>query len=158
MAETQFAGEIVLRDAAPELVPGQMRVADLRVGNWLLLAKRLKPNNPENKAVYRWTRIIGDDGREGVTGVDRRFTLQTMTFSDQPRPVALSEATLSSCETCGSLRKGHSTRELHILELNVHQGRFCLVCELPGEVTTKIILCGASRASAEPLDGQAIRR
>ena len=79
--ESPFAGEIIMNDSpVPSSGDGRMRVADLRVGDWLLLAKQVRGPGGENLAVYRWTKILGADERDGQIGVPRTFTIATDDF------------------------------------------------------------------------------
>ena len=53
-----FAGEILLRQ--PRTANNQFGISDLRLGDWILLARQLDDATPPT-LVYRWTQIIGSD-------------------------------------------------------------------------------------------------
>jgi len=83
VAVSPFAGEIELDDAVPTPpLADQMRVADLRNGDWLLLTKRLSVT--PNATAYRWTKILGADELDGTPGLKRRFTIANDDFLKPP--------------------------------------------------------------------------
>ena len=61
---SEFSGELLVQQTVPQQ-PNQIGLADLRNGDWLLLARPLsrQDNNlpAESRMVYRWTQIIGTD-------------------------------------------------------------------------------------------------
>jgi type II secretory pathway pseudopilin PulG len=79
-ASSQFAGEVTLTDLGTTSSE-QIRVADLRIGDWILLAKPLPDLIAKTSGIaYRWTKIIGADENDGVIGVARTFTIANNDF------------------------------------------------------------------------------
>ena len=70
-----YAGEIELTPLDSPIA-GQIQVADLRIGDWLLLAKQQQGMF----VFYRWTKILGADERDDQPGVPRTFTIANDDF------------------------------------------------------------------------------
>lgn len=85
-ATCHFAGEIELFNS-PVVATGaddQMKMTDLRIGDWLLLSKPVSAalaNDSTGKRVYRWTQIIGtSDAEDATADISRRFTISNDDF------------------------------------------------------------------------------
>jgi len=81
-ADCQFAGEIMLINRQP-VTEQQMKLSDLRTGDWLLLTKPVTPSlaNDPAKCVYRWTQIIGTtDEEDAAANTARAFTISNDDF------------------------------------------------------------------------------
>ena len=79
----RFAGEILLNDSArgDPINDDNLRVSDLRIGDWLLLTK-MSERGSYRKIHYRWTKIIGADDREGALGTVDDATTRTFTIAN----------------------------------------------------------------------------
>lgn len=79
-ATSPYAGEIELTPPSSS-ISDQIQVADLRIGDWLLLTKQQTGAAQKKTFVfYRWTRILGADERDDQPGVPRTFTIANDDF------------------------------------------------------------------------------
>lgn len=92
-ATCRFAGEVALASSQnPSEV--QMNLADLRVGDWILLSKPIAANYADDptKRLYRWTQIIGtSDEEDNTANALRNFTISNDDFlrPGEPNGVAI---------------------------------------------------------------------
>ncbi len=86
-ATSPYAGEIELTPPTSQIAGLQINVADLRIGDWLLLVKQQSGAGQTKTFVsHRWTQILGADERDGQLGVPRTFTIANDDFL-QPLPL-----------------------------------------------------------------------